>query len=67
MNEGVVSWFDDDRGIGFLKTTDGKEVFVHHSSIEMEGFRTLSQGDRVIFEIEETSRGFEAKNVKKIN
>ncbi len=66
MNEGVVLWFDDERGIGFVETQNGKEVFVHHSSIEMSGYRSLVQGDRVSFTIEETSRGLEAKNVKKL-
>lgn len=67
MTEGIVLWFDDERGIGFVETADGKEVFVHHSSINMEGFRTLSQGDHISFVIEATNRGLEAKNVKKIH
>jgi CspA family cold shock protein len=67
MAEGNVLWFDDERGIGFLETPNGEEIFVHHSSIDMEGFRSLAQGDRVTFTIEETSRGLEAKNVKKMD
>lgn len=66
MIEGVVLWFDDERGIGFVETKKGEEVFVHHSSIDMEGFRSLSQGDRVAFVIEKTNRGLEAKKVKKV-
>ncbi len=66
MHEGIVLWFDDERGIGFIETQDGREVFVHHSSIDMQGYRSLLQGDRVSFTIEETSRGLEAKNVKKV-
>ena len=65
MAEGTVLWFDDERGIGFIKTISGEEVFVHHSSIEMQGFRSLSQGDQVSFSVEGTNRGLEAKNVKK--
>lgn len=67
MVKGNVLWFDDERGIGFVETADGKEIFLHHSSIDMEGFRSLSQGDRITFTIEETSRGLEAKNVKKVD
>jgi CspA family cold shock protein len=66
MTEGIVLWFDDDKGIGFVETIDGEEVFVHHSSIDMPGFRTLAAGERVTFKIEETSRGREAKNVSKL-
>ena len=66
MNEGIVLWFDDEKGIGFVETQNGQEVFVHHSSIDMPGYRSLVQGDRVAFTIEETSRGLEAKNVKKL-
>ena len=67
MVKGNVLWFDDERGIGFVETADGQEIFLHHSSIDMEGFRSLSQGDRITFTIEETSRGLEAKNVKKVD
>ena len=66
MTEGIVQWFDDERGIGFIRIADGEELFLHHTSIEMEGYRSLSQGDRVSFVIEETSRGREAKKVKKV-
>lgn len=65
MIEGIVLWFDDEKGIGFIETIDGDELFVHHSSIEMEGFRTLSPGDRVSCEMVEGTRGPEAKQVKK--
>jgi CspA family cold shock protein len=65
MTEGIVLWFDDDKGIGFIETIDGDELFVHHTAIEMDGFRTLNQGDRVSFDIVEEGRGPEAKNVKK--
>jgi CspA family cold shock protein len=65
MAEGTVLWFDDERGIGFITTSSGDEIFVHHASIDMEGFRSLSQGDQVSFTVEETSRGLEAKNVIK--
>ena len=68
MAEGVVKWFNDKKGYGFIaiEEAEGKDLFVHHSSIEMTGFRTLAEGDRVSFDISETDRGPEAKNVKKI-
>ena len=66
MTEGIVQWFDDERGIGFIQIAGGGEVFVHHTSIEMPGYRSLAQGDRVSFTIEETNRGREARNVKKL-
>ena len=67
MAEGVVKWFNDKKGYGFIaRGEEGKDLFVHHSSIEMTGFRTLAEGDRVSFDISETERGPEAKNVKKV-
>ena len=66
MAEGVVKWFNDKKGYGFIAREEGKDLFVHHTSIDMSGFRTLSEGDRVSFDINETERGPEAKNVKKV-
>lgn len=66
MAEGKVKWFSDRRGFGFIEQEDGKDIFVHFSSIDMEGFKTLAEGERVSFEIEESERGPVAKNVKKI-
>lgn len=66
MAVGVITSFNDEEGYGFIETDEGERVFVHHTSIEMEGFRTLSPGANVIFEIEVSKRGPEAKNVRKI-
>ncbi len=63
MAEGVVKWFNDKKGFGFIEQDSGGDVFVHHSSISMTGFRTLSEGERVTFEIEEGNKGPAAKNV----
>jgi len=65
MVVGIVRSFDDENGYGFIETDEGEKVFVHHSSIEMEGFRTLSPGDHVICEIVVGRRGPEAKHVRK--
>jgi CspA family cold shock protein len=66
LAEGIVKWFSDKKGYGFIERDSGKDLFVHHSSINMSGFRTLAQGDRVSFDIEESDRGPEAKNVSKL-
>ncbi|MBC8431039.1 MAG: cold shock domain-containing protein [Desulfobacteraceae bacterium] len=66
MGEGVVKWFSERKGFGFIEQEDGQDLFVHHSAINMTGFRTLNDGDRVSFEIEESDRGPKAKNVTKL-
>ena len=66
MANGVVKWFNDKKGFGFIETEEGGDVFVHHTAINMPGFRTLSEGDRVSFDIEEGTRGPAAKNVVKV-
>ena len=65
MPDGVVKWFSNRKGYGFIEREEGDDIFVHHSAINMEGFRTLSEGDRVSFEIEVGERGPAAKNVEK--
>ena len=63
---GTVKWFSDQKGFGFLSVEGGKDVFVHHSAIESQGFRTLSEGDRVEFTLENGPKGPAAANVSKI-
>jgi CspA family cold shock protein len=65
LPNGVVKWFSNRKGYGFIEQEDGEDIFVHHSAINMQGFRTLAEGDRVSFEIEVGERGPAAKNVVK--
>ncbi|NNG01052.1 MAG: cold-shock protein [Desulfobacteraceae bacterium] len=63
MANGVVKWFNDSKGFGFIEQEDGPDVFVHHSAIAMTGFRSLNEGDRVTFDIEQGQKGPAAVNV----
>ena len=60
---GTVKWFNDAKGYGFLAQDGGKDVFVHHSAIVAEGFRSLAEGDKVEFSIEQGPKGLQAVNV----
>ena len=66
MAEGIVKWFSDQKGFGFIEQDSGKDVFVHHTAISGTGFKRLTEGDRVSFDVEATDRGFKAKNVTMI-
>ena len=66
MANGTVKWFSDKKGYGFIEQEEGDDIFVHYSSITTSGFKSLSEGDRVTFDIEESDRGSVAKNVNKL-
>ncbi len=65
MPQGTVKWFDDAKGFGFIQEDGGGDVFVHHSEIDMDGFRTLAEGDRVEFEKTQGPKGAKAVKVRK--
>ena len=66
MAQGTVKWFSQDKGYGFIKPNDGGEdVFVHHTGIAGEGFKTLDEGDKVSYEVAEGRKGLQATNVSK--
>ena len=64
--QGKVKWFNAEKGYGFIEGQDGKDVFVHFSAIEQEGFKTLDEGQEVEFEVVEGARGPQAANVVKL-
>lgn len=66
MEKGSVKWFNDAKGYGFIAQDGGQDVFVHHTAIVADGFRSLSEGDRVEFEVTQGPKGLQAKNVRRV-
>jgi CspA family cold shock protein len=66
MSEGKVKWFNDSKGFGFIEQEGGKDLFVHHSAIQGEGFKSLAEGDRVSFSVVQGAKGPAAENVCKL-
>jgi CspA family cold shock protein len=66
MQEGTVKWFNNKKGWGFIQKEDGSDVFVHYSAIKGEGYKSLAEGERVRFEVEQDGKGPTAVNVEKV-
>ena len=66
MDQGTVKWFNDAKGFGFITPENGPDLFVHHTAIAAEGFRSLAEGDRVEYEVTKGPKGLQATNVRKI-
>ncbi len=64
--QGTVKWFNSEKGYGFVSRDSGDDVFVHHSAIQADGFKSLNEGDRIEFEVERGPKGLKAQNVVKI-
>ena len=65
MANGIVKWFNDKKGYGFIQQENGEDIFVHYSSINVPGFKSLAEGEEVSFDLEQSDRGPVAKNVTK--
>jgi len=66
MATGTVKWFNNEKGFGFISQSDGADVFVHHSAIDMQGYRSLTEGQSVEFDVQEGPKGLQAANVRPI-
>ncbi|MEW6117044.1 MAG: cold shock domain-containing protein [Nitrospirota bacterium] len=66
MPKGTVKWFNESKGYGFIASEDGQDVFVHHSEIQGNGFKSLSEGDKVTFDVEKGPKGPKAVRVSKV-
>jgi CspA family cold shock protein len=66
MLQGTVKWFNESKGFGFIEQEEGKDIFVHYSAIQGEGFKTLNEGDKVEFDVVDGPKGPAAANVNKI-
>ena len=64
MEQGIVKWFNDAKGFGFLSRANGEDVFVHHNSIQSNGFRSLQEGQNVQFSVSNGPKGWQADNVQ---
>lgn len=67
MASGKIKWFDNKKGFGFIAQDSGQDVFVHHTAITGQGFKTLNEGDEVSFEVVPSEKGLKATNVQRVN
>ena len=66
LPEGTVKWFSNEKGYGFIEREEGDDVFVHHSAVQMDGYRSLTEGQRVSFEVVQGDKGLQASNVQPV-
>lgn len=66
MAEGTVKWFNDAKGFGFIEQDNGQDVFVHFSQIQSDGFKSLAEGDRVVFDVTDGAKGPQSTNVRRV-
>lgn len=66
MAKGVVKWFNDSKGFGFIEQDNGEDVFVHFSAIQGDGFKSLAEGDSVTFDVQQGPKGLQAANVTRV-
>jgi cold shock protein len=66
LAEGTVKWFSNEKGYGFIEREEGDDVFVHHSAVQMDGYRSLTEGQRVSFEVVQGDKGLQASNVQPV-
>ena len=66
MEVGTVKWFNNDKGYGFIKRETGEDVFVHHTAIQSEGYRSLTEGQKVEFDVVQGDKGLQASNVQPV-
>ncbi len=67
MEKGIVKWFNAEKGFGFIKRENKSDIFVHFQNIKMDGYKSLNEGEKVEFDVEETSKGENAINVRLVN
>lgn len=67
MARGTVKWFSNQKGYGFISTEEGKDIFVHHTAIQQEGYKTLTEGQHVEFDVVQGTKGEQAANVTKLS
>jgi CspA family cold shock protein len=67
VNEGTVKWFSSEKGYGFIESNEGKDIFVHFSAIQMDGYKNLEEGQKVQFEVADGNRGPQAENVSRVS
>ena len=67
MSKGIIKWFNNEKGYGFINGSVGEDIFVHYTAINQEGYKTLSEGQSVEFDLIKTDKGLQATNVKPVN